>query len=438
VSEAAEFGREKPSVWLTVLVKSPIRSLDEYRHWMRTTPPSAAPLYKPVPIPACDFEVRRASDQQRVARIPLDKRSFGGSDGLTRSAIRRIGRLNDGEYLVALSIGDMRCSNVSRLIIDSDYDATGEPTLSLVALESAPGGELPFLGIRAVGPTPQDPKLMNDTIAFPKFVVDGVDRNLTMIKWIGPVAPLESGKVYTRILSLGRYSPTIEPRNKHTVKAIVGKYESAPIVIPADNILSQQWDKATKKLPPVALPSVVLEGKVTGLDGKAADGYQVALANQSGGGFRESTKSDGSYQFVNVPEDSYSLVCHLKGRGQPELVIENVQIRQGKKFVVDMSLHRKYILSGTVSREDGSAAANVGVWFTCEDRQSRANFNDYIATDANGRYELGGPFADVTYVGVKGKRIKGKMPQLKPGRTRLDLVLNNNGRTEGKVVVHRH
>jgi protocatechuate 3,4-dioxygenase beta subunit len=420
---------EKPSVWLTVLATSPIRSLDEYMHWIRTTPAPAAPLYKPVPVPACDFEIRRVSDQQRVARIPL-REAFGGESELTRSARRRIGRLGDGEYLVALSIGDMCCSNVSRLIVDSDYDASGGPTLSLVALEAASGGKLPFLGIRAVGPTPPDAKLTNQSIAFPTLIVDGVERNLTKILWTGPVAPLKSGKVYTRILSLGRYEPAIEPGKKHTVKAIVGKYESASVVIPADNMLSQQWDKATKNLPPVAPPMIVLEGKVIGLDGKAADGYRVSLSNNSGSVFKESTKKDGAYQFVNIPAGSYNLTCHLKGRGQPDLEIENVQISQVKKLTIDISMHRKYILSGTVSHENDGAAANIGVWYTCEDRKNHASFNDYIATDAKGRYEVGGPFTDVTYVGVKGKRIKGTMPRFKSRHKTFDLVLKDNGETE--------
>jgi len=99
---------------------------------------------------------------------------------------------------------------------------------------------------------------MNDTIAFPKLIVDGVERNLKTLKWVGPVAPLESGKIYTRILDLDGYEPAIEPGKEHTVKAIVGKYESASVVIPADNLPGQHWDIATKKLPPVPPPRIAL------------------------------------------------------------------------------------------------------------------------------------------------------------------------------------
>jgi len=425
--------REKPSVWLTVLPKSPIRSLNEYEHWIRTDPRPTAPLYKPVPIPACDFEIRRASDQQRVARIPLGE-SFVGTGELTQSARRRFGWLGNGEYLVALCIGYWRCSNVSRLTLDSDFDGSVEPTLSLVSLEAAPGGKLPFLGIRAVGPTPQDAKLTNETIAFPKLVVDGVERNLKTLKWAGPVAPLESGKIYTRILDLDGYEPAIEPGKEHTVKAIVGKYESVSVVIPADNLLGQQWDIATKKLPPVPPPMIVLEGKVTGLEGKVAEGYQVSLSNLSGSVFKGSTKQDGTYQFINVPPGKYSLVCHLKGKGMPDLEIENVQIHEGETLTVDMNLHRKYILSGTVSYEDGRPAANTGVWLSCEDQQKNAEFNDYTAADANGCYELGGPFGTVSYIGIKGKRIEGSMPRLEPGRTELRFILRKN--EAGRYVAH--
>ncbi len=101
-------GEESESpVWITFLPKSPIRSLKEYSHMHRTSPRAAAPLYKPVPIPDCGLEIRRAADQKRVARVPHAE--CFGADGFTGRARRRIGQLPDGEYLLAFCVRD-RCA----------------------------------------------------------------------------------------------------------------------------------------------------------------------------------------------------------------------------------------------------------------------------------------------------------------------------------------
>lgn len=227
-----------PDVRLTFLAKSPIRSLQEYWHTIKTSPRPSPPLYKPAPIPPYDFEICRASDQKRIALLPMSAAFEDGWGQMTPSAQRQIGQLPDGEYLLRFVAGNESRSNSARLIIDSNFNPETEPTLSLVALPLEPGEQLPLLGIRAVGPVPQDPELRNDSIAFPTLIVDGVERNLSQIIWTGPVGPLESGQIYLRLLSLEDYLPKIEPGRTHTVKAIVGKYETPEIVIPTYNEIS--------------------------------------------------------------------------------------------------------------------------------------------------------------------------------------------------------
>jgi hypothetical protein len=236
-------------VWITLLPRSPIRSMAEYHQALLTTDVQTPERTMSVPFPARDLEIRRAVDQQRVARVTLAESKFLPYN-LTEQQTRGIGPLPDGDYLVAFSRNGRRCSNVARLKLDSRYDPNKEPTLSLVPLPLEAWQDLPLLGIRAVGPTPIDPLLTNDKVPFPKLVVDGEQRDLTAIKWVGPVGPVQPGQQEVRILDLGHYQPAIDLGRTHTVKALVGKYESGEVRIPADDVLGRQWDAATKKLSP--------------------------------------------------------------------------------------------------------------------------------------------------------------------------------------------
>ena len=231
---------DPPSVWITLLVKSPIASFRDYAHRFATTPAPQPPLYKPVPWPTCDFEIRRADNQQRVARVSYAA-SFRSHE-LTSSAMRRIGELAQGDYVVALCIGDQRCSNVAQVTLGQVKDPG---SLSLVPLPLAPGQTQPVIGIRAVGPDPQDQDMTNQDMAFPMLLVDGIERQPRERTWMGLVGPLQSGRVYIRLLDLNRFTPPIEPGKQHIVKAIVKRYESEPVVIPADDTLGRAWDTAT-------------------------------------------------------------------------------------------------------------------------------------------------------------------------------------------------
>ncbi|MBN1362248.1 MAG: M48 family metalloprotease [Sedimentisphaerales bacterium] len=425
--ESASVANSHEGVWITFLPRSPIRSLAEYHHAIQVSPVPAPPGYRSVPFPACDLEIRRAADQQRVARIYFPESGWTPS-GLTPEMRRRIGELPDGEYLLAFCYGNARCSNAARLRLDSQYDPSAEPTLSLVPLPVPPGGSPMLLGIRAVRPSPIDPELTNQAVAFPSLVVDGTERRLTQMVWVGPVGPLRPGQQEVRILRLSEYEPTIEPGRAHSAKARVGKYESALVQIPAADDLARQWDEATKNLAPYEPPSAVLQGKVVGTDGLAGRGYEVCLFGDKGERIVEVAAEDGSYDFANIPSGPYQLICNPKGRGQPCVTINSVTVTAGQSRVLNVSLEGRYRLAGTVVREDGSAVARMDVTLTCEDPDAQAEFQDFVLTDEQGRFELGSPYSQVTYVGVNGRRIRGSMPQLSTVPTGLDITLRDDGR----------
>lgn len=438
-----EVGQGKQLVAMTILPRGPIRSLEDYYFAYQVR----ALVEEKLNIESVEMEIRSAGNASRAARIPItikyieelrDKNCFpGGSRGrieLDPRQRRLIGELSNGEYLVAVNVNGVRCSNVASLVIDSDFDASSEPALRLFPLPVESGRNLPYLGIRAVGPTPQDAQLKNDMIAFADLVVGGMIRRPKEMKWVGPVGPLKPGWMYTRILDLSNYEPEIEPLAQHEVKAIVGQYESAPVVIPADDSSGREWDKSTEKLPSIPPPRIALEGKVIGPDGKAAANYEVHLFGKNGERFSESSSRDGEYEFCNIPSGEYQLVCNPKGRGQPGLTIEQVGIDANEPLVLNLSLKRQYNFAGKVYYEDGKPAAKMDVALTCEDRVNNAEFVDFTTTDANGWYELGGPFISVSYIGVSGRRIQGPMPGLKPGPTELNYMLGKNKRGQAAPI----
>ena len=387
-----------PPTWVTILPKSPIRLLSEYHHTLRTNPPGEPPLYKPTPVPVCDFEIRRAADQSRVARVPYAG-YFRDNQELHREDLRRIGELPDGRYLVALYAGNDRCSNVAPLQIDSKFDPKTAPTLEVVPQPLGPGQKLPYVGLIATGPNPLDPKLRNDTASFPTLIVDGVERKLTVMVWAGPVAPLQPGQRHQILLDLSLYKPEIAQKPQYRIKARVLNYESAEVVIPADNSLDVAWDKATAGLEPLAPPTVSLQGTVTGWDGKPGAAYEVSLTIPNRDNFRVTCDKDGHYAFVNIPPGEYELFTTrpVYGRG---LAVKKVIIEAGKTGTLDLSLESRFHLSGKVTYADGAPAFGQTVDASWDSPDGTMEFYDCAETDAKGRYSIGSPFEMVSWTWV--------------------------------------
>ena len=237
-------------VWMALMVKSPIRSLQEYQHAVRTEPPPQPPLFKPLPIPKCDFEIRRAKDQSRIARIPYDG-YLRESRELNKGDRSRIGRLPGGKYLVALCIGDARCSNVAAFEVDSDYDPTKEKALRVEAIEPGPRQSLRYVGVRVTGPMIEETIFTTLLVCFPDLIVDGTARRLDGLM-AGSFFHLPPGTQSYGLVDLAQYTPAIAADKAHTVRAVSGKYQSDPARISLHQPLGRAWDRATASLPPTA------------------------------------------------------------------------------------------------------------------------------------------------------------------------------------------
>lgn len=432
-AELTALGRETPhaappaegAAWVAILVRSPIRSLGGYHHALKGSirRPRRRPIGLP-PLPECDLEIRTERNPTTVVRVPHAGyfRENGEPDEAVR---RRMGDVPDGDYLVALCAGDRRISNVARLRIDASFNAGEEPGLRLMPLPPAPGEGLRYVGLIATGRNPVDPAFTNFAAAFPILIVDGTERRVTSMTWVGPVGPLQPGQRELRLIDLTRYEPPIDPAAGHKVAARVATYESTPVRISPRDALGRRWDRMTGRLPSVPPPRVVLRGTVTGPSGKPAAGYEVILTSRtSRTRFRERTGNDGTYAFVNVPGGTYRLSANPPGKGQPALNLEAVPVEESRPVVRDLSLERKYRISGKVTYADGTPAVGREVMTTWGSADGAAMFEDFAVVGADGRWSVAAPFETATCVGLSGT---GRQPRphhdVKAGRNDIDFVL---------------
>lgn len=427
----------KRPVWITLLPLGPARSPKELylHHRAKSLTPSGAR------ISSCQLEIRSAKDNLRMAKIDCDNFFYkyihkgevfewsGWRDNLNERQIRRIEPLDDGEYLLTIYVNGFRCSNVAKIRLDSNFDPATEPTLRLVPLTVGPGQKLRYLGLIAVGPTLQDTKLTNMALSFPELLVDGVLRKVRGYAWSGPVYALRPGQQHEEILDLSYYMPGIDLERKHTVKAIVGEYESASVEIGFDTALEKTWDQATATIKSRVPPPSPLKGKVIGPDGKPAADYEVRLFRNRKRWLTEYTGENGKYDFPNVPIGKYKLYCHAKAETEPELTIEPVQIKPDKTMIKDITFERKYSFSGKVSDEDGNPKTGIRVYARWEVMGGKVVFRDVTITDDHGRYTLAAPFEVATYVGIVGPvgvdfvRPRKSRLNVKAGQSDVDFVL---------------
>jgi hypothetical protein len=433
----AENKSSKPYVWITFLPVSPILSISEISFTYHPDWIPEPKEYKQALFPQCDLEIRRLSDQKRMARVSIES-NFSFSQ-LSQQTLRRIGQIPDGEYLAAFCIGDKRCSNVAQFTIESNFDPLKYKTLTLIPLEPAPGYEMKYLGLRTVGPTPTDYTLSNFMITYPNLIVDGVERHPMAIAWSGPIGPLPTGRVFANILIISNYGPQIEPGKKHAIKASAGNYESESIEIPLTSSLGQKWDNATKNLLPLPPQKAILEGQFIGTDGKTGKNYVVHLIDRNNRGYMEYTDENGKYTFFNIPSGRYRVQCDPNAKGLSSLVIETVTIDANKPKILNINMEKKYFITGTAVLEDGTAASGINVTFDCRDVNNTALLRDFTRTDENGKYRLGSPFGNVTSIGIAGGGSPRKI-ELKPGINELNFVLKKDsfGRYEGYIIEKQH
>jgi len=349
------------------------------------------------------MEMRSADNRTRIAfGIPLVSGGGFGDSCLTQQQIRTIGEVADGEYLVAVTDSGKRVSNVARFKVDSKFDPAKEPTVRLIPVAMPPGRAMPLVGYIVTGPTPEDKRLTDgvrslDIIRHPVLIIDGVERKVRVIKDVG-MTRARPGERYMSIIGLAEYLTEPSPKGSYSVQAKMLEYQSATVTVPADGSLEREWDEMSSTAADRRAAKPLLSGKVTGPDGRPAAGYEVSILGEGGANFGEKTKADGSYGFVNVPEGPYQLSANPPGTGSPAVILETVMLEPGKTAIEDLSFEGRYSLNGTITFEDGTAAAGLEVAATFSSEDRRMTYSGLAKTDAKGRYEIKSPFEMVSYV----------------------------------------
>lgn len=400
---------------------------------------------------AGEWELRGADNGMRIARIaynwPISADQFlpdgegitGGTQRsgrftLEASQLRLMPELADGNYLLAWYVAGRRCSNVMPFRIDKAFDTKKEPLLKLMEIEPAPGRALPALLLRASRHAQTDPAPWAHEVAHATLNLDGQDRALGVLKWTGPDAQLRVGGHYVYLLGLDGYThdpvrgstlPPIDPGKPHVIFAKVGGRESNRITLNAAAPLGAAWDAAIPKIGPAPKVHVLLSGAVFA-DGKPAPGYEVSVvaADDVTKTFRTTTDAHGRYEVhsneLSCPAaEVFSVSANPPAKGQPEIVIRQVELSPGMTAQVALSLEKIFTIGGRVTYPDGTPAANVNVMSSWPSPDGKGEFNDSATTGPDGRYSIGSPFPAASFVGWGGSQVK---HDVKAGRTDVDFV----------------
>jgi len=185
---------------------------------LRKSPASEPRLWE---LAACS-----ASDPEQKIRLPYPAPSYQNgnfTDGPhlfwvgwngpfpDASHLKKLSQLGEGTFLCALLADGIRCSNVVKVTIRSDYDPTREPVVRVTAIQPLRGKEIQQVGIWIVPSTPKDRSLTNQVAAFAQLEVNGSPYGGSRMAWDGPVEPLPAGIPFPVVI-LWNASPPLMPK----------------------------------------------------------------------------------------------------------------------------------------------------------------------------------------------------------------------------------
>ena len=420
----------------TIIARSPVRSISEYYvHIRREGRATRGAANEQTSV-----EMRTGDGGTRVGWLPsILPNYYSGGGELTERQLRALGKIADGEYLLAVTSGGKRISNVTRLKVDSRFEVTKEPAVRLVSLPTVLGSEFPQVEYIVTGPMPEDKRLTEwdgrdvateptDLIRYPVLIIDGVATRVRGRFGTGNTRA-RPGERYEDIIRLSEYLKEPSGNAQYRVKAKLLEYESAEVTVPADGRLEEEWDRKSATVAERPAPMPLLTGKVIGPDGKPAAGYEVGIGARGNMHFGETAGPDGSYRFVNVPPGVYRVGTNPPGSAVPSMGISGVEVQEGKQTVQDLNMG-KYTLSGTITFSDGTPGAGIELRATFESEDGRIEFENIATTDAKGRYEFKTPAGVVTYiepyVDEHTERARPKSG-MKAGEGDVDFILYRKG-----------
>jgi len=176
---------------------------------------------------------------------------------------------------------------------------------------------------------------------------------------------------------------------------------------------------------------VSIRGRVIGIDGKPAVGYDVTASPEvwsaySGAMPPTTTDERGAFSFRNLPDGPCDVSATANPKtNQPNIRIENVALKKGHPVDVTLSLEQKYSFGGRFTDAAGRPQPDRNVLAIWKDPTSGATYSSNTKTDANGRYRFASPFevAERVLINDGGSRYVSEQKDVKHGREDVDFQL---------------
>ena len=208
-------------------------------------------------VRSAEWEIRDAFSGHLIARFPAVVSFYNNTHDerpphekaiqyrFEPEQIQAMSNPHSGTFLMAFIINGVRASNVIRFKIGPTLETSKEPVLRAGMLEAPPGQDCGDLVTWVVGPTPQDPRLTNDEVAFADILVDGQLHREDMRVWTGPAGPYPPGEPDVRPFDSPERLKGVDLHKPHQFQIQVGKYLSDRVTLSLkSHALADQWDKA--------------------------------------------------------------------------------------------------------------------------------------------------------------------------------------------------
>ncbi len=182
----------------------------------------------------------------------------------------------------------------------------------------------------------------------------------------------------------------------------------------------------------------VLRGTVSDTAGRPVAGARLGVAVSGAGAgsgvYSATSEADGTYRIVGLPDGKVGRVsAWAAGFGPLPIRSSDVPLVSGETATLDLRLPKEVVVSGRVLAADGAPVVGIDVAAFDQGGQGRVD----LASDAEGRFRVGGLPADGINLAAQGPR--GAAAALLEGITEgaqveRDLVLQPGRDVKGRVI----
>jgi hypothetical protein len=396
-------------------------------------------------VHTAEWEIRDLGNPRRVARIPaqeyFDKTNGmrderlphpdGARGGFNEDDLRHIGEVGPGSYGMALQINGARASNVIAFKIDPSMDAAKAPVVVPGMDEAPPGMDTGSLVAWIVAPTPQDPQFTDWAMEYADVLVDGELQKKPPGPFSTHYSVYKAGESSVWVYDSSDYVDVTEVSWVHAFQIKAGKYISSVAQLDLKSqALGRQWDNETNSLAPIPAPQYLLAGVVVDEKGEPAAGWRMLLRQGSSRLYYEMTNAKGEYFYSGVEPGDYALWCNPVSGDGPNMRMEQVTITPGQTRTINLSFVMTYSVSGRVTDSRGAGMKGVPMQAGWSDPGTQTVCYTEVPTQADGSYEIRGPFPNIVFVTIMNELMERSSPRhvhdAKSGATNINFRVSDN------------